>query len=195
LLIQSLKAMTKKMPIIHSQAVIAETRQFRIEALELEFGSGQTRRYERLARSGGYGAVLIVPMLSKDTVLLVREYAAGLHRYELGLPKGKIDAGEDRFAAANRELQEEVGYAAKKLHHLHTVSLAPAYLEHTIDIVVAEQLFPQKLDGDEPEELEVVPWNIHRIDALMAGGECSEARSIAALYLTAEFLRNRQSNG
>ncbi len=193
--IQSLKAMTKKMPIIHSQAVIAETRQFRIEALELEFGSGQTRRYERLARSGGNGAVLIVPMLSTDTVLLVREYAAGLHRYELGLPKGKIDAGEDRFAAANRELQEEVGYAANKLHHLHTVSLAPAYLEHMIDIIVAEQLFPQKLDGDEPEELEVVPWNINKIDALMASGECSEARSIAALYLTAEFLRNRQSNG
>lgn len=183
--------MSRKMPIIHSKAVIAETRQFRIESLQLEFGSGQCRQYERLARSGSNGAVLIVPMLDRETVLLVREYAAGLHRYELGLPKGKIDAGEDNLSAANRELKEEVGYGAKRLRHLHTVSMAPAYLEHTIDIILAEQLYPEKLVGDEPEELEVVPWSILEIDKLMRGGECSEARSIAALYLTAAYLRDR----
>ncbi len=181
--------MPRKKPTILNKAVIAETRQFRIEALELEFSNGQLRRYERLARNASMGAVLVVPMLNPDTVLLVREYSAGLHRYELGLPKGKIDAGEDRLSAANRELKEEVGYGAQKLRHLHTVSLAPAYLEHTIDIILAEDLYPEKLQGDEPEELEVVPWDIRRIDSLMATGECSEARSIAALYLTAEYLR------
>jgi ADP-ribose diphosphatase len=176
-------------PKILKQTIIAQTRQFRIEALELEFRSGQFRRYERLARNASMGAVLIVPMLDAHTVLLIREYAAGLHRYELGLPKGKIDAGEDRLCAANRELKEEVGYGAKKLQHLHTVSLAPAYLEHTIDIILAEDLYPEKLQGDEPEELEVVPWDIRRIDSLLATGECSEARSIAALYMTLEYLR------
>ena len=44
--------------------------------------------------SRGHGAVMVVPMLDADTVLLVREYAAGMHRYELGLVKGRIDAGE-----------------------------------------------------------------------------------------------------
>lgn len=183
--------MPRKMPIIHSKAVIAETRQFRIEALQLEFSGGQHRQYERLARNGSNGAVLVVPMLDPETVLLVREYAAGLHRYELGLPKGKIDPGEDNLRAANRELKEEVGYGAKRLEHLHTVSMAPAYLEHTIDIILAEQLYPEKLAGDEPEELEVVPWKIHEIDKLMRGGECSEARSIAALFLAAAYLRDR----
>lgn len=183
--------MPRKMPIIHSKSVIAETRQFRIESLELEFSSGQFRHYERLARSSSSGAVLVVPMLDRDTVLLVREYAAGLHRYELGLPKGKIDAGEDNLSAANRELKEEAGYGARHLHHLHTVSLAPAYLEHTIDIILAEDLYQEKLTGDEPEELEVVPWSIHKIDHLLTTGECSEARSIAALYLAADYLRKR----
>lgn len=181
--------MSRKTPTIIKQAVIAQTRQFRIEELELEFSSGQLRMYERLTRHSSMGAVLVVPMLDCRTVLLIREYAAGLHRYELGLPKGKIDAGEDPIAAANRELKEEIGYGAKKLRHLHTVSLAPAYLEHTIDIILAEDLYPEKLDGDEPEELEVVPWDINRIDSLLATGECSEARSIAALYLTVDYLR------
>ena len=184
--------MSRQTPTIITKAIIAETRQFRIEALELRFSGGEHRHYERLARNGGMGAVLVVPMLNENTVLLVREYAAGLHRYELGLPKGKIDPGETALQAANRELKEEVGYGARKLQHLHTVSLAPAYLEHTIDIILAQDLYPERLVGDEPEELEVVPWDINRIDSLLASGECSEARSIAALYITAEYLRGVQ---
>ena len=104
---------------------------------------------------------------------------------------GKIEEGETPRQALVRELKEEVGYGAKSLQHLHTVSMAPAYLEHTIDIILAEQLYPERLMGDEPEELEVVPWSIHQIDALVANGECSEARSIAALFLAASHLRNR----
>jgi len=180
--------MQRKMPIIHSQAVIAETRQFRIESLELEFSNGECRQYERLARNGSAGAVLVVPMMDRDTVLLVREYAAGVHRYELGLPKGKVEAGEDCLNAANRELKEEIGFGAKRLQRLHTLSLAPGYLEHTIDIILAEDLYPEKLTGDEPEELDIVPWKLNEIDRLLATGECSEARSIAALYLVAAFL-------
>lgn len=190
--VQSVACMSKKVPVIHRQAIIAETRQFRIESLDLEFSSGECRQYERLASRNSSGAVMIVPMSDDQTVLLVREYAAGLHRYELGLPKGKVDPGEDPFQAANRELKEEVGYGAKKLHHLHTVSLAPAYLQHTIDIILAEDLYPEKLAGDEPEELEVVAWPLNDITGLLASGECSEARTIAALYLAAEHLHHNQ---
>jgi ADP-ribose diphosphatase len=184
--------MSRKPPNIIQKSVIAETRFFRIEALEIEFASGAFRSYERLGRNASSGAVMLVPMLDRDTVLLVREYAAGLHRYELGLPKGRVEIGEKPIDAANRELMEEVGYGAKKLFHLHTVSLAPAYLEHTIDIFLAQDLYIEKLPGDEPEELEVVPWNINCIDLLLATGECSEARSIAALYMAAEYLRTHE---
>lgn len=181
--------MSRQPPTILNKTVIAQTRQFRIEQLELRFASGEQRHYERLARSAAMGAVLVVPMLTNTKVLLVREYAAGLHRYELGLPKGRIEAGEDPLAAANRELKEEAGFGARKLRYLHTVSLAPAYLEHTIDIILAEDLYPEKLPADEPEEAEVVAWDIDRIGELLATGECSEARSIAALYIAAAHLR------
>ena len=62
-------------------------------APDLEFSNGERRRFERLV-SRGHGAVVVVPMLDDETVLLVREYAAGMHRYELGLVKGRIDVGE-----------------------------------------------------------------------------------------------------
>ncbi|MGR8934735.1 MAG: ADP compounds hydrolase NudE [Gammaproteobacteria bacterium] len=179
-------------PTLLDKKTLARTRYFHIEELHLEFSNGQRRCFERLSRGhAGGGAVLIVPLLNNDTVLLVREYAAGLNRYELGLPKGKIEAGETILDSANRELKEEVGYGARRLFHITTLSLAPSYLEHCTEIVVAEDLYAEKLPGDEPEELEVVAWNLNDLAGLLASGECSEARSIAALFLTQQYLAGK----
>ncbi len=175
-------------PKIFNKKIIAETRLFRVESMDIKFSNGQQRAYERLARNASTGAVLIVPLLDNNTVLLIREYSAGVDRYELGLAKGKIDLGENILEAANRELKEEVGYGAKQLHHLTSLSIAPSYLEHMTDIVIAQQLYEEKLQGDEPEELEVVPWKLDNIQGLLATGECTEARSIAALYMVKDYL-------
>ncbi|MGD7034347.1 ADP compounds hydrolase NudE [Methylotuvimicrobium buryatense] len=179
----------REKPTLLNKTVIAESRLFRIESLDIEFSNGEQRNFERLARGRPGGAVLIVPLLDKETVLLVREYAAGVHRYELGLPKGKTDAGETFIEAANRELKEEVGFGARTLFHLSSFSIAPAYLEHMTEIIIAKDLYEEKLQGDEPEELEVVPWKIDDIGGLIATGECTEARSIAALFMTLNYLK------
>jgi ADP-ribose diphosphatase len=178
-----------EIPTILKKTTLATSRLFRIESLDIEFSNGQLRNYERLARSQSGGAVLIVPMLNSETVLLIREYSAGVHRYELGLPKGKVDAGETFLDAANRELKEEVGFGARNLHHLSSFSIAPSYLEHMTEIVLAQDLYEEKLDGDEPEELEVIPWKLCDINELLVTGECTEARSIAALFMTLEYFK------
>jgi ADP-ribose diphosphatase len=185
--------MTQK-PIIHKKTLKAKSRLFRIEALDLEFSNGEKRVFERLTRGNSSGAVLIVPMLDSQTVLLVREYAAGVERYELGLPKGKVDDGETPLVAANRELKEEVGYGARQLTFITSLSIAPAYLEHMTDIILAEDLYPEKLEGDEPEELEVIPWRLDDLQLLFAQGDCTEARSIAALYLIRDYLSKANDN-
>lgn len=174
-------------PTILNRTTVARSRLFHIESLDIQFSNGETRNYERLARGNPGGAVLVVPMLDAHTVLLIREYSAGVHRYEVGLPKGKTEAGECFLAAANRELKEEVGYGARKLHHLSSFSIAPSYLEHTTEIILAEDLYAEKLLGDEPEELEVIPWQLSQINDLLATGECTEARSIAALFMAREY--------
>ena len=102
------------LPIIHG-ITEHDAGPYRLERLDLEFANGERRHYERL-HGRGHGAVVVVPLLDDDTVLLVREYAAGVHRYELGLVKGRIDAGETPVQAADRELKEEAGYGARSLH-------------------------------------------------------------------------------
>ncbi len=182
--------MNHKLPTIHQSKIVASSRLFKIEALDLEFSNGEKREYERLV-SRGVGAVLIVPILNNDTILLIREYAAGTHSYELAFPKGKVEKDEQILDAANREIMEEVGYESSKLTVLKSLSLAPGYLGHVTHIILAENLTEHREPGDEPEEIEVVPWKLSNIDALVDRDDFSEGRSVAALYLLKEALRKR----
>lgn len=83
-----------QLPKILARDTVSCSRIFHVESLQLEFSNGEHRTYERLL-GGKQGAVLVVPMLDDDTVLLVREYAAGSHDYQLGLPKGRMEPEDD----------------------------------------------------------------------------------------------------
>lgn len=172
----------KQLPTIHGTEIVAKSKFFKVEKLDLEFSNGAVREFERIV-GGGRGAVMIVPLKDADTMLLIREYACGTHSYQLGFPKGLIDPGETPEQAANRELQEEVGYKASKLHALHTVHMAPTFFDAKMHILIAEDLTPQSLEGDEPEPLEVIEWPVSEVDELLAREDFVEARCIAALLL------------
>lgn len=177
-------------PEILARRAARDSRFLHVEEIDLAFSNGARRTFERLAASGR-GAVFIVPMRDPDTVLLVREYGVGLDRYELGVPKGRIDPGETALEAADRELQEEAGFGARKLTPLASLSLLPAYMSHKAEVVLAQDLYPQRLPGDEPEPLEVVPWRLSELHLLLARDDVSEGRSIAALFIAREYLAGR----
>ncbi|QIK37680.1 ADP compounds hydrolase NudE [Caldichromatium japonicum] len=173
-------------PKILARHLVARSRLFRVEEVELEFANGARRRYERIP--GGRDSVLIVPLLDPDTLLLIREYGAGSERYELGFPKGVVEPDEEPLAAANRELQEEIGYGAGRLRIIARLSLVPGYIQHRSLIVLAQDLYPSRLPGDEPEPIEVVPWCLSELGALLQREDFDEARAIAALFLTQRLL-------
>jgi len=179
-------------PVIKNVRTVAETRLFRVEELDLQFSNGVEVTYERMCGSP-YGAVMIVPLLDDNTVLLIREYAAGAERYELALPKGRIEKDENPVEAANREIMEEVGYGARRLTPLKALTEAPGYFRHETYIVVAEDLYPEKHEGDEPEEIEVIPWKLDDLDNLWSHPECTEARTIAALCLVRDGYRRKEA--
>ena len=159
--------MKYSLPKILKRTQVASSRFFKIESLSLKFSNGALREFERMQGSQ-QGAVLIVPFIDADTILLIREYAAGTHSYQLGFPKGLIDAGETAEMAANRELKEEVGFGAKRLQKMKKVVMAPSYFNSEMTLFMAFDLYSEKLEGDEPEPLEVIKWPINQINELLA---------------------------
>jgi ADP-ribose diphosphatase len=181
----------KQKPQILRQEVVAQSRLFKIEQVDLQFSNGELRTFERMQGSGR-GAVMVVACPDPEHFYLIREYSAGTHNYQLGFPKGLIDPGEDALQAANRELKEEAGFGAATLVALKSVTLAPGYFNATMHIVIATGLYAETLPGDEPEPLEVIKWRWQDLDQLLLQADFTEARSIAALFLAKKYLDTHQ---
>lgn len=178
-----------KKPDILNVATLTKSKLFTIEQVTLSFQNKQQRDYERIIIPGN-GAVLIVPVVDDSTLLMVKEYCIGTHNYQLLFPKGRIDDNESIVDAANRELMEETGHAAHKLTHIHSMSIAPGYLDFITHIVIAENLYEQTLEGDEPEPLHIQTVNLNQFDEILKASELTEARSIASLYLVRDYLQS-----
>lgn len=179
---------TPNKPEVLSQQWKTHSRLFHVEELQLRFSNGEERVYERL-NPGRHRAVMIVAMPDPETVLLVREYGAGIGDYYLSLPKGAIHDGEELFATANRELKEEAGHGARQFRFIKELYLSPSYMGNHISVVLATDLYQESLPGDEPEPLIVEPFKLSDLHTLVAGREFAEAYAVAALFLVREWLR------
>ena len=182
----------REKPQVLAREIVASSRLFRVEELQLRFANGVERTYERLVGKGsGYGAVMVVAMLDAEHAVLVEEYCAGTDDYQLSLPKGLVEPGEDILLAANRELKEEAGYGAERLELLAELSLSPGYMSQKIQVVLARDLYEERLPGDEPEPLRVDKVSLREISALVQHPQFSEGRALAALYLVRDLLTQR----
>lgn len=185
--------MAKKPQILSSRMLDPQEmadRGMRIEELHLRFSNGAERHFRRI-KTPQRKIVLIVPMLDANTTLLIREYSAGLDSYQLQLPKGSVEKDEAIEAAANRELMEEAGKGANRLTHITQLCALPGFFGQLTDIFLAEDLYDHRIEGDEPEEMEVVPWDLAELDRLVEREDCMEARSIAALYYVRDLIKRR----
>lgn len=181
--------MKKQLPEILNVKTLAKTRIFEVQAVDLRFSNGEERTYERL-KPQGRSAVLVMPIQNNE-LIFIKEYAVGPERYELSFPKGIVDAGEEPIESANRELQEEIGFGARKIHFLRSLYSGPSHMYGLMHVFVAEDLYPSQLEGDEPEPLEIVRYPLDKIDELLADSTFAESRNLSALFMLREFLKSQ----
>lgn len=180
----------RQKPQTLAQKWTLRSRLFRVEELRLRFSNGAERTYERL-NPGRHRAVMIVAMPDPETVVLVREYGAGIGDYYLSLAKGAIHEGEALFETADRELKEEAGFGATDFTFIKELYLSPSYMGNHISVVLATGLYEASLPGDEPEPLQVETFRLADLDKLVARQDFIEAYAVAALYLAREHIAAR----
>ena len=166
------------MPKILNEKSIFKTRLFNIKEAEIKFDD-KILKYEIIS-GNGQGAVLIVPILGNE-IIFIKEYAAAVDDYMITFPKGKIDKDESMYEAANRELQEEIGYKANDVKFIKKIHLAPGYINHVTYIMFAQNLQSSSLPGDEPEALEQIRVNKTELKKFLETSEIIDSRVYAAL--------------
>ena len=135
------------------------------------------------------GAVVILPLLSDGTVILIRNrrYAVGQSLIEL--PAGTLEKGEDPMNCAGRELIEEAGFLAGRLQRLTAFYASPGIISERIYAFAAHDLEPAAVDLDEGEEIEVVPTSFTEALEMIRDGRIQDAKTIATLLFYDRFGR------
>lgn len=129
------------------------------------------------------GAVAILPFVTKDRVLLVRQWRAAARQWLLEFPAGTLERGESPLRCARRELIEETGYAARRWRKLGSVFTAPGFCTEVIHLYEARDLRPAQAELDDDEYLEVVPVRLAELHELTRRGRIRDAKSLSMLLL------------
>lgn len=128
------------------------------------------------------GAVLVVPMLDADTLVVERQFRYPNNRVFVEFPAGKRDPGETALDTAQRELREEAGYVAARWSHIGEVHTVVSYSTEAIDLWLAEDLTHVGAALDDGEFLDILALRYDDLLAMADRGEITDVKTVASLY-------------
>jgi ADP-ribose pyrophosphatase len=141
------------------------------------------------------GAVVIVPLLVDNRVVVVRQFRPSIEQHLIELPAGKCDVpGEDLLTTAERELQEECGLKADRLEIVGSFLNSPGFTNETTHVIVALGLSdaPVAPQSVEEEDMQVQTLNIGPLGEFSALQGLDDGKSIIAVALTKLYLLQHQ---
>ena len=127
------------------------------------------------------GGVAIFAMDDQDRVALVRQYRYPMGEIVLELPAGKLEKGEDPFAAAKRELEEECGLTADNYISLGEFYPTVGYDTEVIYTWVATGLHETKMHLDADEFLTPDRVPLEKAYEMVMRGEIKDGKTIAGI--------------
>lgn len=154
---------------------------FNIDRERLRLPNGQETELEILRHPG---ASCVVPLRPDGTVVMIRQYRFAASGYIFEVPAGKLDPGETPETCARREVVEEVGLEAGRLHSLGFIHTTPGFTDEIIHLYVATELRPAEQALEFDEVIEVLEMPLSESLDLIARGEITDSKTLCALMRT-----------
>jgi len=129
------------------------------------------------------GAVVIIPVLDDEKIVMVKQYRAAVGKVLLELPAGTIEKREDPYECAVRELEEETGFTAEKLKPLLTFYPSPGICSEIMYLFMADKLKKSKSSPDPDEFLRSVELEISEIINMINAGRIEDGKTLVGILL------------
>jgi ADP-ribose pyrophosphatase len=169
---------------LESRRNIYSGRIFRLEVDRVRLPSGHTVDLEIVRHPG---SVVMLPMPSRDEIVLIRQYRYSIDRWIWELPAGSLKRGEDPDAAAARECEEEIGLFPGHVERLRAFYPTPGFCDEEMIFYRCTELRPPADDStahkDEDEDLEPRTFTVAEAADLFARGEIVDLKTAVGLSL------------
>jgi ADP-ribose pyrophosphatase len=169
--------------------VIYQGKRIRLELHHLEDEHGMRVVREVCVHPG---AVVILPFVDADTILLIRNRRFTIGAYLIELPAGGLEKGEDPMNAAGRELMEETGQIAGRLQRLFDFYTSPGILSEKMYAFAAYDLRPALSKLQDDEEIETQETPLLEAYQMIRDGRIQDGKTIATLLAYEKYFRKPQ---
>jgi len=174
---------------VNRRVTLHQGRVFRLDQENITLDNGVTVDIELIRHPG---AAAIVPLSSRQTVMLIKQYRHAVGGRIWEIPAGTLNSGEAPLQCAQRELMEETGYRADTFHLLGAITPVPGYSDERIHLYLALGLTPVPPNLDPDEILAVHETPFHAAMEMLYRGEIQDSKTICGLFLADRWLRQRE---
>jgi len=160
--------------------IVYEGRKIKVAIDTETLPNGETIRRDVILHPG---AVVILPILDTEHVCLLRN-----HRFVIGetlweVPAGTLEPGEKIEVCAERELNEETGYRAGRMHYFGYFYASPGVMSEKLHLFFAMDLTPGPMALEVCEQIEPHTVPLRQAIEMSLNREIIDAKSITALLL------------
>jgi len=155
----------------------------RVDTVEMPDGRTATR--EVVDHSGG---VCVVPIADNGEVVMVRQFRKAVESAVLEIPAGKLNSGENHRDCGIRELEEETGYKSNNIVYLGHIFPSPGFMNETIHIYLATELYDGELNLDLDEYLDVEKIPLEQVVEMIMNNEINDSKTAVGILKAREYL-------
>lgn len=177
-----------------SSKVVYQGKLFRVLHDKLIEPGGKPSERDVIRHNGSVVILAIDKSKSKKDpwIVMERQYRHAAQQFLWELPAGKLDPGEDALAGAQRELQEETGYRAKKWKPLVEYYGSPGFLGESMKVFLAESLLAGDAHPEEDEDIEFRLVKLSDVLDMIENGGIKDGKTLCSVLLYARRLAKKK---
>ena len=188
----AVKKTAEETATVVSSEVVFQGPLFRITTDKIVEPGREDERVRDVVRHNGSVVILGVDSSKSKKnpwIVIERQYRHAANQFLWELPAGKLEPGEDALAGAQREMEEETGYRAKKWKLLVDYWPSPGFLGESMKVFMAEGLIAGEAHPEADEHIEFRLVKLNDVLKKIDNGEIVDGKTIISALLYAKKVR------